>query len=217
MAPKNPFNVLSSVYFAYLANCLFCCINYESSVIKKKGCNDCGGTGSTSKCPPVSVTEHKPPPAASLCSVAFKNINATVLIICDELTIKHRIKPEFISQILQKSCYSFMPAPPSLPLPHRGFSRPHLFCKLIHGHQQPGRLIKQSVGSRESLSQQGRCMLCPLFSSPTEVYVNLLLLAFLCENYRCLSMNVSPCLSAGLTFAASSFGGGTPSPCIFTL
>lgn len=53
-------------------------------------------------------------------------------------------------------------------------SHPHLFCKLIQGYQQPGRLIRQSFGGGESLSQRGHCMMWPLFPSPTEVYVNLL-------------------------------------------
>lgn len=135
----------------------------------------------------TAVKEHLIPPGAF--SVLWKYLCNKVLIIkvpSKTINVKHWKKYEVIPQILEeyKSCYSFMSAPSFTALPHRGFSgsRSHLFCKLIQGYQQPGRLISQSVGSRGSLSQRGHCMRCPLFSSPTEVYVNLLLLAFIREN-----------------------------------
>ncbi len=95
---------------------------------------------------------------------------------------------------------------------------PHLFCKLIQGYQQPGQLIRQSVCSRGSLSQQGHCTRCLLFSSPTEVYVNLLLSAFISENNtgpqrKCLNITVRVSILVQVLFSlvpASHFwGAGT--------
>lgn len=122
-------------------------------------------------------------------------MNPTVIIYDYHWKKKKQEQERFYSSNIREVLSFIMPAPPSPPFSRRGFSHPHLFCKLIQGHQQPDRLIKQSVRSRGSFTQWGQCMWYPLFSSPTEVDAKLLLSAYVGKDYICFSMNVLWCIS----------------------